>query len=525
MEKHQHNDGLDDYVRKAFNDYEADTPDDMWDRVEQSLEEDDRRRPVFFLWKRWLAAAFFAGAFLLAGWALGVWYSAEETQSARSAAPVPVENITSKPEVNPVPAASSGHPNMTPASSAAPTGVSPNNAAPGATATATQGKDNGLRSTKRTLHLSEHLISETASLSVAGNTSTVPTAYAPEINSHLPETSTPATVTTNLLTDTVCVSNTVQATTLPQRNPLTTLPFSVLIPESIVSVHLPNDIARPSLQPVKEHTTHQSPQTPAPKTKFNWYAGPFVATHLVRERNTAEVANTRRFVSRQVAAPVSLEAGIRAGASGTSGIGWETGFSIRSVERSTVHTARLRRRDGVISPVNPGSSRLFNFNYSLSSYQGNTEMTLSMEETDTVAPALPDEPLMVRIAATEKTNLLRIPLLFTAHSSFRRFSFSGKAGFTGQFLVKNTVEITEQRAFLGRFRPLTQQPLVVQSRDQRRFIPGYQASMGVEYPIGRRLRATLEATTEGDFTLRDHDGNKLPALVHHGLRAGVIWML
>ena len=520
MEKHQHNDGLDEYVRKAFHKYEADTPDDMWDRVEQSLEEDERRRPVFFLWKRWLAAAFFAGTFLLAGWALGVWYSAEETRSARSTAPVPAESTASKPAIKSAPSATSRQPDMVPSSPPAAGEILPNHViatAPGATATAAQDKGNGLRSTKRTLHLSE----ETVSLSVAGNTSTVPTTHAPETNSYLPETPAPAAVTANLLPDTATATNTIQATTLPQWNPLTPLPFSVLIPGGIVSVNPPNDIARPYLQPVKEHTT----RTPALKTKFNWYAGPFVATHLVRERNTAEVANTRRFVSRQVAAPVSTEAGIRAGASGTTGIGWETGLSLRAVERSTVHTARLRRRDGVISPVTPGSSRLFNFNYSLSSYQGNTEMTLKMEETDTVAPALPDELLMVRMAATEKTNLLRIPLLFTAHTSFRRFNISGSAGFTGQFVVKNTVEITEQRAFLGRFRPLTQQPLVVQSRDQRRFIPGYQASMGVNYPVGRHLRATLEATTEGDFTLRDHDGNKLPALAHHGLRVGVTWML
>lgn len=75
MNKDIHDDHLDDYVRKSFDDYEEDPQDNMWNRIEQVLEQPEQpRRPLFFWINRWNIAASFVIFSLLAGLAYSHFY-------------------------------------------------------------------------------------------------------------------------------------------------------------------------------------------------------------------------------------------------------------------------------------------------------------------------------------------------------------------------------------------------------------------------------------------------------------------
>lgn len=56
MEKNQHNDPLDQYVRRVFDDFEPDPSKQMWGRIEQALDEQEQEKKPFF-WRFAAAAA------------------------------------------------------------------------------------------------------------------------------------------------------------------------------------------------------------------------------------------------------------------------------------------------------------------------------------------------------------------------------------------------------------------------------------------------------------------------------------
>jgi cytoskeletal protein RodZ len=99
MEKNIHNDPMDDFVKKSFEEYAENPSENMWDRIEVDLLPTENHKPLWYAWRnyRWqLAAA--AVILLLVSRLMCVQYyyeaklrsiSGEKEQAAQQATPMP----------------------------------------------------------------------------------------------------------------------------------------------------------------------------------------------------------------------------------------------------------------------------------------------------------------------------------------------------------------------------------------------------------------------------------------------------
>lgn len=497
MKKDIHDDHLDDYVRNSFDDYEEDPQDLMWNRIENALEQPEQpRRPLLFWANRWSIAASFVIFSLLAGLAYSHFYyeakiqALSNTQLSKGAPPqittggayeteqslaavVPQTAIISErmlentiqPTISPVVKKAEKVVFEPRKRQNLPIGVSSN----------------------RIKHNNEQGIAVSSVLVI--EKATIPMEQVAQTSLAQSQTAKPITALEQLPV--------LALTTLPTEVPKTTM----------------NSVNIPVIQP------HKTPS--------GWYVGVQATRFSLRERGVSDddsdntgighhpVSHQQKVISRS-------EFGLEVGKKYTRNFGVETGVSYRSFTRLGAHTPRFRFRDGILHPHNPGSNRNFDFSYNLDTYSGETAVTVRMEEVDNNTPALPDEPLTLKIITSEQMKVVRVPVLFTAQQQFGPVALVAKTGLVGNMIIGSQLDITSRITGPGRFQPAAGTGAYsLKQATSNRFFLGYQCNAGVEVKLGQHLAATLDMGISGDFDRKKQGGQQLPGLFTTGITAGL----
>jgi hypothetical protein len=503
MKKDIHDDHLDDYVRKSFDDYEEDPQDNMWDRIENALVEPEKsRRPLFFWVNRWNIAASFVIFSLLAGLAYGHYYYEGKIQELSNVQPSKgLPNIQPAPSIEQNPEGQITQ--IVPQSPAAALENVLKNSTENSTAPVTSTVISGAKSP----------VFEPKQIQ---NSSFV--ANANLISNHTAQEIPPAELP-------VSGKDTTTIRQRPESN-WTQAPVSSSL---AALVQLPN--AAPQFLPTNSPTATLNrlniPIIEPHKSPSGWYIGIQTTRFQLKERGIPDDSSDNNgighhLVSRQQKVTSRSEVGLNVGKKLSRNFGVETGLSYRSFTRMTAHSPRFRFGEGVLHPYTPGSNRNFDFSYNLNTYGGETAVTLRMEEVDNSTPALPDEPLVLRIITSEHTELIRMPLLFTAQYQLGPVALVAKTGLVGNMITDSRLTIINRVVAPGRFQPAAGTGAYsLKQAHQNRFFLGYQCNAGVEIKLGQHLAGTLNMGLSGDFDRKQNGNQKIPGLVTTGITAGL----
>lgn len=252
-----------------------------------------------------------------------------------------------------------------------------------------------------------------------------------------------------------------------------------------------------------------------------WYAGLHLTPAFALEnagQQSVRPGQRPMFVSRQDKPGVSLEWWLRAGKKLNKRWSLETGLGYRIISREATHSPRFRFGDGSVH--SGGFAR--NFNYDLRTYGGSASVSLRMEQVDTSTPVADDEPVVLRIRTSEYMQIVRIPVLVVYRMGTGRLSGVVKAGFTGNLVLKNELNVSARMSQNNRLR-LAQgaNGFNYQFEDSGAFFPGYLAAGGVEFRLSRRISIEAETALSGDFPRKDVFGRQLPGLLCLGLNTGL----
>lgn len=492
MEKNLHNDPLDEYVRKSFDEYEDLPPNDMWARVTNAMEEEEERKPFIVLWwqqlNRRLLTVAATALILVTALAGRYWYNGPETTSAV----LPVGQETA------VPAPGNGLMNQEPAVPAP--GKEPEAAlsnAPVAAPITTQNTGSSLQMTPVTPPVPPISAGLRSAMALSG------TPKAEHLGQFVPSLpATPPAAVIEKQSETGVVSP-----VLPEKNGLvaqknTEMPLLPGVSMSALPVPAPPfPVSEPIIRPLV--------------AKGHWYLAVAVARWNVKdhERSVRTGPVARRWAGRMEHSEPSTEVSVRLGRTLNQHWGIESGVGYRTMERSSVHAPRFRFLDGIARPGNTE----YDFNYNLDTYGGSTEVTLRMETDNASLP--PTEVVSARVRTRETINMLRLPLLVTWQAHSGRWDATLKAGVSAQYILRSSVEISQRESTSNRFR--VGQYAAITGTVAQPFFWGYQASAGCRYRLAPRLSVLVEPSVGGDFTRKTAQKTSLPGLLTVGAFLGV----
>jgi len=544
MEKDRYNDPLDDYVRKSFEEYEEDPAPDMWDRVEGELEPAGR---VFWLF-RWPTMATTVVLLLCCGLLGGHFYSEGKMSALTAEQPMRSTGVTRSHPVTPsghvlsehAPdrAQSSdtirSHPGTFPSS---PTNAPqlPESFELSGSSARMHGADTSSSSapvlqnipqTSRFDNLIPTWVGIKSSDSVRngagikvqirgdgivavearGNLPTV----SPDGNTPLPNQSNNHFTATN---------------TYPAENPV--LPNDSLNTSDLRFSQAPVvELKPPDPRIFQLETIQQHPLLPAAppiqpaRTPSSWYVGLHLMPNSTFEKNTAATTGRPRltFTSEPQNPDFSTDGWLKVGKKISPRFGLESGVGYRATSATATHTAVLQFRDG--SPLTP-VSRTRNFRYNLDTYSGPASVSLRMEPADN-GPVADTELLRVKIMTIEQVQLVRIPLLAVFRVGSGRLQGTLKAGATGNFFLRNQLNISMRTSQTSRFRPSPDSgSFSIQLDQPKQFFAGYWLSGGLEWKWSRHISLVAEPCFSGNFARKDANGRRLPDQVSLGGNVGV----
>lgn len=515
MEKNIHNDPLDDYVRNRFDDYEENPAADMWSRIESDLAPDAPAVPVwrvfYFRNRLRMAAAFIL--LLLSGLVCEHYYYENKLRDLtlktldRQNEPADRNAVFSKK----APREAAQQPNET--------------AFVEKTKRATSGQAarknaNGVQLSGIPTPVPSHHSAHPAPPAQASYPTPV---SLPARTSH------PATDFSEK-TDLIGTTTNMAANSSPDGGqktavadePLPALGKSgVLDPLGATSiVPLPTTTPQPVFAAIFER-----PIEPV-REPSGWYVGLHTTSNRAFENTREPVRRPGGrpvFVGRQERPQVSVDWWLKVGKTLNRRIGLESGIGYTQNTRTTAHTARFRFDDGVIQPGGPILGQRRDFSYDLSTYGGSAAVSLRMEPADDSTPVTDTEPVIAKITATERTQLLRIPLLLTGRVGSGRMQAVAKAGLTGNFFLKNDLEITAGISQNSRLR-FAQNANNIQFERTGNFFLGYWVSAGLEFRWNRQVRLVAEPVLFGNFARRDAQDRRLPDQILAGVNVGVNWV-
>ncbi len=496
MEKNIHDDPLDNYVRKSFEDYEDNPSDGMWARVSDALDEEDRKYPVPILmaWRKHLRRLGFVAAFLVllatAFWLGHTYQPSSETSAGKNHA----TQIT-PPEIV-------GNQNNT-TSAAAMDAPSPQNQA--------AGSKSGLLPASSIPNITSEVQQNTTqrnpgqttqpSTPKTGTDQAVTVSHTPAVK--ISEIASPISAPT--LSDGNPTSSAKKDSTTMAFPPLVTLcallptkPLAGLAHKDVLP-NLPNAIL-----PIK------------PQATSHWFIAWEVGRFQAQDRHhTANPSPMRHRFASKVEQPTPFtEWSLRLGKVYHQRWGWETGLSYRQMQRSSVHLPRFRFQDGILNANNQG----YDFNYNLDTYGGTSEVTLRIEQLDASQMLPPTEAVSARIRTQETLQLLRVPMLLTYQVQKAKFTASAKGGLSMNYILDNKVAVLQRESTAARFR--VGQYAARNKRLEQPLFMGYQVALGLGYRIAPRLMVLAEPTLHGDFKRKTNNAT-LPGIVTKGVALGI----
>lgn len=511
MEKNIHDDRLDDYVRKSFEDYEEWPAADMWERVEGALPlvEAPVAAPKFGMRVFWSRMAVAATILLLLS-ALVCNHLYYENRLLQMAVQQQHKDVDVATPSAPSPAPSAGNPTDRNGS------VSQANA--------------------------QGMLQETnAGISVEK----VQPDAGKQHDSHPVVPSTTSTSTTNVqLAPTHQPGNPMAASELPLLPPppaITPLDHPAAPQQALVDLPAAAPDSAPNyslkinnLSPIDLINTSPLVYQPSFSTPIirplptpdvlaaRWYVGIHSTPVLLVEKTGPErPAGLRpRLVSTQVKTNFSADYWLKVGRKGSGIWGFESGVGYRTVERTTTHTARFRLMNGRL--YTGAQERGYDFDYDLDTYSGSMEVTMRMEQVDPAANLPESEPVRIQVTAREQTSMLRIPLVATATLGKNRLQTVFKAGLLGNVILDRQLDIIARSSENTLLQPgQGAQAYSLRQASTGNVFLGYQVSGGLEYRTGKHFSWVLEPSLAGEFPRKNNAGRQLPSITTVGVNAGV----
>lgn len=547
MEKNIHDDHLNDYVRKSFEDYEEDPSSDMWDRIEVELTPGTQEPPVHLPVRRyfWQLSAAAVILLLISGLVCGRFYYENRIREIRAFPQVHQQNELPPP----YPAQATPHTNKQEQQSGLNTATPNETTSPMNPDTAAAKESNAtIQNSSRTSSKQATAPSSASGLSkqedtkasrvainraeqqgktnnaenqsILDSTPTISAADPLQTNAPLPggKTDTFKNTTTNLqhaVVDTTAVANNIPGKEAKKQED-STLKFNDL--ESIASINTgfvtySADELNLPIFPVPEQ-----------RAASGWYLGLQVTPVFLVEKTvtTRPIAVRPHLVSTQEKTSFSSDYWLKIGKK-TKGIwGFESGIGYRAMERNTIHSPRFRLLNGRPFQMGGSQSRSYDFDYDLDTYGGSTEITLRMEQVDANEVIPETEALQFRVKISEKIAVVRVPLLATATWNHRNLGLVCKAGLIGNYIARNQLDILARTSENARLRPgQGSAAYLIQQKNNGKVFMGYQLSAGLEYHLGKHFAWVLEPSIAGDFARKSSAGTRLPSIVPVGINTGL----
>ncbi|MFN0174998.1 MAG: hypothetical protein ACKVU0_10155 [Saprospiraceae bacterium] len=504
MEENIHDDKLDDYVRKSFEGHEEDPSPDMWSRVEGDLLPHAAVPTPRAIYLRYGWQALAATAILIL-FSMLVCEHLYYEEKLRALTENPVKEFESKDNANgqaiqeipnpPLPTQSSRQLNTGTTGSGAPN--STNQQGPAALPGVQEVAEGS--STIQDLEKSE---------ATAGNLFYPRPENAVAINTRNENDKKdlfPSFIGTEK-SEAPLLQPIVESNALNQNIPkpidithVPILPYVLECPNPI----LPS-LAKISIEPVRETS--------------GWYVG--LQTSLFTNIEKTRTLNPRpgrlAFNSKQKNEGSTTIWWLKTGKKLSEQFSLESGIGYQNTTRTATHTPRFRFGDGSIQ--GPSSTKRI-FHYDLSTQEGTAEVSLRMEVTNG-SPVSDNEPVTLSITTSERTEMLRIPLLAAYRFGGGRFQGQLKAGLLGNFVVKNELDISARVSQNARFQPVSGKDGYTVRLNRPKFFLGYWLSAGAEFRLNRHISVLAESALVGDFPRNDQYDRRLPERFLFGLNVG-----
>ena len=467
MEKDLHNDRLEDYVKKSFEDYEEIPPADMWERVADALPaQEPVRRPLALLFSyKWQIAA--ASVILVLVSRLLFVQSYYEQQ---------LRSMAAKNEVhsgdNQLSAGISG------AGMATTAPARPNIKVP------------------PVITGNDFAGSQPSAIQSAGMAQVAPETIKPASES----------VDNELINSDIVLSRD-DSKTVQQV-------FSQPAAFSTGLALLPPV----ELSPLATSKSVSIPPAAAPPVKpvgggRKWYWLAAVAPGRIAERHMRAHPGGPGsvFASRSETPETTTSFSLRRGRAVNRKIALEGGLAYQEMTRQTIHKPRFQFREGQTIPGGGGHHpEARSFQYDLNTYGGSASVTL---RADVVGGNVPGENERVEavIRSVEEVQLLQIPLTVAARIGEGRVSGIARAGVVGNCLIRNRFDVTAYQMDTPDLQPQSDNAYTVEFHAPRRFFPGFQVALGAEYRVSEKISVSAFPVITGDFPRKDYfRGGNLP---------------
>ncbi len=503
MEKNHIHDPLEDYFRRTLDDHEAAPPAGLWERVAAELP------PPAAPPRSWWAVhhfAFVAGATAML-LLLALLDATDHLHRQRAKAledvaltPAPPGAFAEKPAALPQAPSSSPNAQQPPAAAVLPhpthrsgrSGSVLPNAAP---TSALHG--HGLAAADAPVH-------EPLETDLAAEHAPNPPIEASAAQSTLPEA--PANVFSSG-SEQASATGALAVSGAPQLSALPVLPHAV--------------DAR--LRPANFPSLAQVPTRPA-RLLSGWSVGLYVSSLQAPSASTSVVQSRfpQRMLFVSIPQPVrpAWEGGLRLRKRIGSRWGMEAGLSYSEQARSTAYISRFRFGDGRPTPGGGHAPRREYAHY-LNTPGGTATVDFRMEPADASDPIPQGEIIRVRATFTERTALLRLPILASYSVGSGRLLGIARAGVVADIFLKNDLQLSSFISENARVRLATGMRPAVEWTPARNLSLGYWLSAGAVYRLNRHVALSVEPVLTGRFSHRDARGQPLPTPAAFGGQVGV----
>jgi hypothetical protein len=500
MEKKIHDDRLDEFVKNSFEDYAENPSFDMWDRIEGELPPPAEHIPFWFALRghRWQLAA--AAVIILLGSRLvcvQYYYEEKLRVAAEQKNEVAVQGApkTAQPPGHASSLETSANKNIAASENRVPSTPAPSVILPVESFT--------------NQYLKSRANNSTAEKGTE-NTITTPANTANQLATQTPEVVDAAST---------IVPNSPDANTAPV-TASSTLPVKT------------NEMQLLDLQiPLLSFSRIEHPGTvDAPIKKFRepsgWYFGLALTPHLIVEKThppgrPGPGMMRQRYANQQERPQASADVSIRIGKKINTRFALETGLGYQRMTRHATHRPRFEYREGnLIQPSGSAESR--SFDYDLNTYGGSASVSLRTEVTGNDAPAA-TENIRALIHTQEQIQMVHVPILGVVRMGHSRLQAVVKAGITGSYMVKNTLNISASTLENAKLRFRSGEAFSVSYNRLKHLIFGYQLSAGAEFRLSKSLSLSAAPTLAGDFPRSDPQRGQLPGQTAFGINVGANW--
>jgi hypothetical protein len=494
MENNIRPDKVDDFVRKSFENYEENPPEERWNKISAALNQaaSPEVLPIkpAFAWKNYLAAA--AIVLLSVGLVVEHFYFSNKIKEIK-------DDVASKNTQNKV--KDKEHASISTNIKAAESNIEQIVATPFSKENLQPSKkiqsskiSQSFNNTSRSLNTSTAQVFDTEKGFVFKEVSSVNNTINDNLNA-LYIVNLETNSSQNLIDKEVVIQSTEISTTTANVEKVeltkwTILPFLTNNQLNQVFFEGKSDLKIASM-PIKVH-----------REKSGWYLSANIFQRYEKERSGFRDQgnpNELHHFSNEEDHQNTLDFGINIGKKIKNRFGFETGLVYNNSNQMRTHTPDFKKRDGHGGPHGGGNDHDFDFDYDLHTYGGTSAVSFRVEQIDPNVMIDDEEPLKINVSTEEKIQIIRVPFWATYTLGKGRLLMNTKAGVSANVFLKNKVEITDLSTQSTQFRI---KPDFAPTNDFQKpstLKLAYLFSTGLEYRLNTRWSLLPDLFLSGDI--------------------------